>query len=146
MLIIYSTYEGSANYELSHNSNEPNYIAISLDSNTKSEGSEGSADMQLNMHLAHENHMEDGSGEEDHVKQQTVDSTEEEHITVIENEFEDQINEDFLEVNNKVPRLLQTSEASKNKLSNEVRTTNNEKELPVATVITSDQFLIDFTN
>ena len=140
---IYSTYEGSANYELSPNSNETNYIAISQERNAMSEGS---ADMQLNMHLALENDKEYGSGEEDHVKQQIVESTEKEYFTAIENEFEEQIDEAFLEVNNKVPRLLQTSVPSNNKLSNDVTTSDNKKEFTVETDITSDQFLIDFTN
>merc|ERR1719513_14596 len=98
------------------------------------------------MHLALENDTEYGSGEEDHVKQQIVESNEKEYITAIENEFEEQIDEAFLEVNNKVPRLLQTSVPSNNKLSNNVTTTDNEKEFPVETDITSDQFLIDSTN
>merc|ERR1719320_1017868 len=101
--------------------------------------SEGSSDMQLNMHHALENDTEYGSGEEDRVKQQIVESNEKEYLAAIEIEFEEQIDKASLEVNNKVPRLLQTSVASNNKLSNEVTTSDNKKEFPVETDITSDQ-------
>merc|ERR1712013_544644 len=120
---IYSGHEGSAHYELSLDINDREDLLISQESDTMSEGS---SDMQLNMHLALENDTE--------------------YLAAIEIEFEEQIDEAFLEVNNKVPRLLQTNIASNNKLSNEVTTADNEKESPVETDITSDQFLIDFTN
>ena len=140
---IYSDQEGSAHYELSLDSNDRDDLAISQESDTMSEGS---SDMQLNMHHAFENDKEYGSGEEDHVKQQIVEFTEKEYFTAIENEFEEGVDEAFLEVNNKVPRLLQTSVPSNNKLSNDVTTSDNKKEFSVETDITSDQFLIDFTN
>ena len=140
---IYSGHEGSAYYELSLDSNDRNDVTISQESDAMSEGS---SDMQLNMHLALENDKEYGSGEQDHVKQQIVESTEKEYFTAIENEFEEGIDEAFLEVNNKVPRLLQASAPSNNKLSNDLTTIDDKKEFTAETDITSDQFLIDLTN
>jgi len=141
---IYYAYEGSAHYELSHDSSARDDMAISQEKSDKM--SEGSSDMQLNMHLALENNMEEGSGEEDHVKQHTVESTEEEYFTALEDDFENQIDQEFLEVNNKVPRLLQASIAPNNGISNKMKTTTNKKKVPVETHFSSDQFLIDLTN
>jgi len=140
---IYSAYEGSAHYELSHDDNARNDVAIfqeKIDTMT-----EGSSDLQLDMHHTLENNMEDGSGEEDHVAQQIVESTEEQYFTAIEDEFETQIDEEFLEVNNKVPRLLQATITSSNGLSDKVINTNNKKDFPVDSDFTTNQFLIDFT-
>lgn len=138
---IYSAYEGSAHYELSHDNNARYDVAIS----PEKIDTEGSSDMQLDMHLTLGNNMEEGSGDDDHVKQQIIVSTEEQYFTEIEDEFENQIDEEFLEVNNKVPRLLQATITSNNGLSDKVITINNKKDFPADSDFSTDQFLIDFT-
>merc|ERR1712106_1103261 len=141
---ILSDHEGSAQYELSYDVNISTDTAISLDMDNLSEGS---THFQHNMQHFLDDVIENGSGEEDIVDYEPIHSSGKVENMIVENTFEEMVEDESLEVNIMEPRALKFSTIdSSNDPSESIKERHIENKIPLEADLFNGQFLTETAN